>query len=67
MTYFVARLVEPSFRKILIHEPVALDLHRVIAALNELEPIEQIAEVVGANRGVLLSPTTATNPCSGPR
>ena len=36
----------PGFRNILIHEYVALDLDRVIDALNDLEPLEQFAETV---------------------
>jgi hypothetical protein len=31
-----------------IHEYVVLDLERVIAALNEIEPIERFVEVVAA-------------------
>jgi uncharacterized protein YutE (UPF0331/DUF86 family) len=38
----------PGFRNILIHEYVALDLDRVIDALDELEPIEQFLEIVRA-------------------
>ncbi len=38
----------PGFRNVVIHAYVALDLERVIAALNEIEPIERFAEVVAA-------------------
>lgn len=36
----------PGFRNVLIHEYVALDLDRVIEALDELEPVERFADVV---------------------
>lgn len=36
----------PDFRNVVIHEYVVLDLERVIAALNEIEPIERFVEVV---------------------
>lgn len=36
----------PGFRNVVIHEYVALDLDRVIEALDELEPIEQFLEIV---------------------
>ncbi|MGH9318545.1 MAG: DUF86 domain-containing protein [Vicinamibacteria bacterium] len=36
----------PGFRNVIIHEYVALDLDRVIEALDELEPIEQFLEIV---------------------
>jgi uncharacterized protein YutE (UPF0331/DUF86 family) len=36
----------PGFRNILIHEYVALDLDRVVEALDELEPVEQFAAIV---------------------
>jgi uncharacterized protein YutE (UPF0331/DUF86 family) len=36
----------PGFRNILIHEYVALDLDRVVEALNQLEPIEQFLGIV---------------------
>jgi uncharacterized protein YutE (UPF0331/DUF86 family) len=38
----------PGFRNVVIHEYVALDLERVVAALNELDPIERFVEVVAA-------------------
>lgn len=38
----------PGFRNVVIHEYVALDLDRVIEALDELEPIEQFLEIVRA-------------------
>jgi uncharacterized protein YutE (UPF0331/DUF86 family) len=36
----------PGFRNVVIHGYVALDLDRVVAALDELEPIERFLEVV---------------------
>ncbi|HUG47183.1 MAG TPA: DUF86 domain-containing protein [Candidatus Limnocylindria bacterium] len=36
----------PGFRNVLIHEYVALDMERVIEALNELEPIERFCAIV---------------------
>ncbi len=36
----------PGFRNILIHEYVALDLDRVVEALEQLEPIEQFLGIV---------------------
>ncbi len=36
----------PGFRNVVIHEYVALDLDRVVEAVNRLEPIERFAEVV---------------------
>ena len=36
----------PGFRNILIHEYVALDLDRVVEALDELAPIERFADIV---------------------
>lgn len=36
----------PGFRNVVIHEYVVLDLERVIAALNELEPIERFVAIV---------------------
>lgn len=36
----------PGFRNIVIHEYVALDLDRVVEALNRLEPIERFVEIV---------------------
>ena len=49
--HFPGDLVEelerlPGFRNILIHEYVALDLDRVIAALDRLDPIERFFEIV---------------------
>ncbi len=40
----LARL--PGFRNVLIHEYVALDLERVVEALNELEPVERFHRTV---------------------
>lgn len=34
----------PGFRNVLIHEYVAIDLDRVVAALDELDPIEEFAD-----------------------
>jgi uncharacterized protein YutE (UPF0331/DUF86 family) len=36
----------PGFRNVLIHEYVALDMQRVVDALENLEPVEQFIEVV---------------------
>lgn len=36
----------PGFRNVLVHEYVALDLARVVEALDELEPIERFAVIV---------------------
>ena len=37
----------PGFRNVLIHEYVALDMDRVVAALNDLGPVERFVEIVG--------------------
>jgi uncharacterized protein YutE (UPF0331/DUF86 family) len=36
----------PGFRNVVIHEYVALDLSRVVEALDRLEPVEQFLQVV---------------------
>jgi uncharacterized protein YutE (UPF0331/DUF86 family) len=36
----------PGFRNIVIHEYVALDLRRVVEALDRLEPVERFVEIV---------------------
>lgn len=36
----------PGFRNVLVHEYVALDMSRVIEALDGLEPLEQFVEIV---------------------
>jgi uncharacterized protein YutE (UPF0331/DUF86 family) len=38
--------VLPGFRNVLIHEYVALDMARVIEALDNLEPLERFASIV---------------------
>ncbi len=38
----------PGFRNVLVHEYVALDMQRVVDALNRLEPIRQFVEIVVA-------------------
>lgn len=38
----------PGFRNIVIHEYVALDLARVVEALDRLEPVERFADAVRA-------------------
>jgi uncharacterized protein YutE (UPF0331/DUF86 family) len=38
----------PGFRNVLIHEYVALDMARVVEAMDRLEPIEQFLEIVRA-------------------
>jgi uncharacterized protein YutE (UPF0331/DUF86 family) len=40
----------PGFRNVIVHEYTALDMDRVVAALDELEPVERFAELV---RGLL--------------
>jgi uncharacterized protein YutE (UPF0331/DUF86 family) len=46
-TEIVRRLERlPGFRNVLIHEYVALDMDRVVEALDDLEPIEQFFAVV---------------------
>jgi uncharacterized protein YutE (UPF0331/DUF86 family) len=41
----LARL--PGFRNVIVYEYVALDLDRVIEALDDVEPIEEFLEIVG--------------------
>jgi len=36
----------PGFRNVIIHEYVALDLDRVVEALDDLEPVERFAAIV---------------------
>jgi uncharacterized protein YutE (UPF0331/DUF86 family) len=36
----------PGFRNVIVHEYVELDLDRVVSALGELGPIEQLIEIV---------------------
>lgn len=36
----------PGFRNILVHEYVALDMQRVVEALDQLDPVERFADVV---------------------
>jgi uncharacterized protein YutE (UPF0331/DUF86 family) len=36
----------PGFRNVVIHEYVALDLERVVEAVNRLEPVERFAAIV---------------------
>ncbi|HEX7123397.1 MAG TPA: HepT-like ribonuclease domain-containing protein [Gemmatimonadaceae bacterium] len=36
----------PGFRKVLVHEYVALDMNRVVEALDRLEPIERFLGIV---------------------
>lgn len=36
----------PGFRNVVIHEYVALDLQRVVEALDRLDPVERFAEIV---------------------
>lgn len=36
----------PGFRNILVHEYIALDMERVVEALDDLAPVEQFADVV---------------------
>ncbi len=48
MTYVIERLAErlSGFRNVIIHEYVALDMARVVAALDDLEPVERFFEIV---------------------
>ena len=48
MTYLVERLAEllPGFRNVLIHAYVALDLDRVVEALDRLEPVARFIDIV---------------------
>ena len=41
----------PGFRNVLIHEYVALDLKRVVEAIEELEPLERFLEIVSEMEG----------------
>jgi uncharacterized protein YutE (UPF0331/DUF86 family)/predicted nucleotidyltransferase len=45
----VVRVLErlPGFRNVLIHAYVALDMDRVVAALDDLAPVERFVEIVG--------------------
>jgi uncharacterized protein YutE (UPF0331/DUF86 family) len=36
----------PGFRNVLVHEYVALDLDRVVEALDRLAPVERFLEIV---------------------
>ncbi len=36
----------PGFRNVIVHEYTALDMDRVVAALDELAPVEQFVEIV---------------------
>jgi uncharacterized protein YutE (UPF0331/DUF86 family) len=36
----------PGFRNVLVHEYVALDLERAVEAMDQLGPIEELAEAV---------------------
>jgi uncharacterized protein YutE (UPF0331/DUF86 family) len=38
----------PGFRNVVIHEYVALDLRRVVEALDRLEPVERFVRIVGS-------------------
>ena len=38
----------PGFRNVLVHEYVALDMRRVVEAMDELAPIERFADTVAA-------------------
>jgi uncharacterized protein YutE (UPF0331/DUF86 family) len=40
----------PGFRNVVIHEYVALDMERVVEALDRLEPIEEMLRIVLAGR-----------------
>jgi uncharacterized protein YutE (UPF0331/DUF86 family) len=36
----------PGFRNVLVHEYVELDMHRVVEALDDLDPVEQFLTIV---------------------
>jgi uncharacterized protein YutE (UPF0331/DUF86 family) len=36
----------PGFRNVLVHEYVALDLERAVEAMDQLDPVEELAEAV---------------------
>lgn len=36
----------PGLRNVIVHEYVALDLERVVQALDDLEPVERFAAIV---------------------
>jgi uncharacterized protein YutE (UPF0331/DUF86 family) len=38
----------PGFRNVVVHEYVALDLRRVVEALDRLEPVERFVRIVGS-------------------
>lgn len=38
----------PGLRNVVIHEYVALDLRRVVEALDRLEPVERFVRIVGS-------------------
>ena len=38
----------PGFRNVLVHEYVSLDMRRVLDALDQLEPVEEFADVVAS-------------------
>jgi uncharacterized protein YutE (UPF0331/DUF86 family) len=49
--HFPAALVRklerlPGFRNVVVHEYVGLDMARVVEALDDLEPVEQFAEIM---------------------
>jgi uncharacterized protein YutE (UPF0331/DUF86 family) len=41
----------PGFRNVLVHEYVSLDMARVVEALDDLEPVEQLLAIVRAIEG----------------
>ena len=41
----------PGFRNVLLHQYVALDLDRVIEALDRLQPVEQFVQIVSRSEG----------------
>lgn len=41
----------PGFRNVIMHEYVELDLDRVVSALDELEPIDRLIEIVAGIEG----------------
>ncbi len=58
----------PGFRNVLVHEYVALDLDRVVEALDQLEPVERFLEVVRRiEAGVGKKPPERTRAAGGRR
>lgn len=46
----------PGFRNVLVHDYVALDMHRVVEALDRLDPVERFLQIVAGIAGEGSSP-----------